>query len=774
MVNEDYNIVHLSERAGRYLQIAGGEPTQNLLKLVKQELRLELRSALYQAMQRKLSIETRGVTVVIGDRQETVRLQVKPVLREGDVAKGFILVIFQPSADDVVRDVPVSSDEPVAHHLEEELVRVKTQLRLSNEQHDFHAEELKASNEELRSAAEELETSKEELQSINEELRTVNQELKIKIEETTLGNNNLQNLINSANIGTIFLDRSLRVSLFTPAAGKIFNLLPADYGRPLSDITHHLQYKDILADTEAVLEKLIVVEQEVTTVNKQAFLMRILPYRTSDDRINGVVISFFDVTKRKLAEENLRESEERFRSIVNQSFAGITEMDVTGKITFVNERMAELTGYSRAELTGGMAIQDIVHKKDMQRGGRLFTRCAKEGIPFSIEKRFIRKDGTEQWINNHVSLMRDVAGNPAYLIGVTMDINEQKAAAEALRKSEERFRLLSTSGLISIAFFKADGAITDANDAFLKLVGYSREELNRGAVRWDKLTPPEWMTRTHDAMDELQRTGKIMPYEKEYYRRDGSKFWGIFGGAQLAETEVGVAFVMDISELKALEQQKDTFLGIASHELKTPATSIKAYTELLIESLTGTDDESAQIAGKLNLQVDRLAALIHDLLETTRISGGQLILNKEPLDLNAVITEQAEELQQLNPGRKIVLRLHKLHPVVADRNRIAQVLTNIISNAFKYSPQDEKVVITTEQDAHKVTVHIRDHGRGIAADAQQKVFERFYRGEAAINAAPGLGLGLYIASEIIKAHSGTMAVDSKPGQGATFYFTLPL
>ena len=318
VVNEQYDIVHLSERAGRYLQIVGGEPSKNLLKVVRSELRLDLRSALYQAVQRQSAVEARGLKITIDKEPETVNIHVRPVLRAGDTARGFILILFETSIEDNDHEqVLLASDEPVAKHLEEELMRLKAQLRSSSEQHEVQQEELKASNEELqamneelRSTAEELETSKEELESINEELRTVNQELKVKVEETTLAGNNLQNLINSSDVGTIFLDRSLRVAFFTPAIMRIFNLIPADYGRPLSDITNRLGYHELAQDAEAVLDKLTALEKEVSTAEGKVFLMRISPYRTSEDRINGVVITFVDITSRKETEEQLRQNME--------------------------------------------------------------------------------------------------------------------------------------------------------------------------------------------------------------------------------------------------------------------------------------------------------------------------------------------------------------------------------------------------------------------------------------------------------------------------------
>lgn len=318
VVNEEYEILHLTERAGRYLHIAGGEPSKNLLKLIRPELRLELRTVFYQAVQQQSNMEARNLKIRMGDHTETLTIHVKPVLREGDPARGFLLVLFQQTGDGSESDQVLTSVEPMARHLEEELIRVKAQLRTSNEQHEVQAEELKASNEELqaineelRSAAEELETSKEELQSINEELTTINQELKVKVDEISLTSNNLQNLINSTNMATLFLDRSFRVNLFTPATREIFNLIPADFGRPLSDITNRLEYGSLQKDAELVLEKLQTVEREVKTTNGKVFMMRVLPYRTAEDRINGVVFTFVDITGPKVAEEALREADRR-------------------------------------------------------------------------------------------------------------------------------------------------------------------------------------------------------------------------------------------------------------------------------------------------------------------------------------------------------------------------------------------------------------------------------------------------------------------------------
>jgi two-component system CheB/CheR fusion protein len=326
IVNEDHDIVHLSERAGRYMQITGGEPSHNLLKVVRPELRLELRTALYQAVHDRINVDARGLRVGTDEGFHTINIKVRPVLREEDLSKGLILVLFEELEEDGQPDNPpklVQSAEPIARRLEEELVHSKAQLRATVEQYEIQQEELRASNEELqamneelRSAAEELETSKEELQSVNEELTTVNQELKVKIEELSQANNNFQNLMNSTNIGTIFLDRGLRVRQFTPSARETFNLISTDIGRPLMDLTSKFKDESLLPEIERVLRKLQTVDREVRTADGRSFMMRLSPYRTLDDKIDGVVITLVDVTELTSAREALRQAHEELEARV--------------------------------------------------------------------------------------------------------------------------------------------------------------------------------------------------------------------------------------------------------------------------------------------------------------------------------------------------------------------------------------------------------------------------------------------------------------------------
>jgi PAS domain S-box-containing protein len=237
---------------------------------------------------------------------------------------------------------------------------------------------------------------------------------------------------------------------------------------------------------------------------------------------------------------------------------------------------------------------------------------------------------------------------------------------------------------------------------------------------------------------------------------------------------VGVMY--DITESKVAEQQKDEFIGIASHELRTPVTSIKVYAEALQEKFEILKDaDSAELMRKLNVQVDRLEDLIKDLLDTTRIAEGGLSFELEDFDLNEVIKEEVEDVQRLTQKHKIVLQLSELPQIKADRERIMQVLTNLLSNAVKYSPKGGDILVGSAKENGFVKVSVRDRGMGISKAWQGRIFDRFFRvNNPMLQIYSGMGLGLYISAGIVQRHGGMITVDSEEGKGAIFSFTLPV
>ena len=409
LVNDEHQIIHMSEHAGEYLRVGGGEFSRDLLRLVRPELAIELRTAVYRATREWEAVEVRGIEVTIEGQPRRIDLGVRPVLGDKDPAGRFLLVLFKPSEDaeaepvgPAILELVSRPDDEAARELDAELARLKSHLRATIDQYETQAEQSKASNEELqalneelRSAAEELETSKEELQSLNEELTTVNQELKIKIEELALTSDNFKNLIHSTEIGTIFLDRSLRVKLSTPRAREVFNLLPLDVGRPLSDITTNLIYDGLTRDADLVLTRLQTIEREVETSRGQWYVARVLPYRTTDERIEGVVITFQDVTERRRIESLVRASEERLRLLLDslKDYAVFT-ITPSGQIDSWNTAAQRVFGYSEEEAIG-LSMAALFTPEDRERGVREaeLQRAEREGR-VEDERWHVRKDGT--------------------------------------------------------------------------------------------------------------------------------------------------------------------------------------------------------------------------------------------------------------------------------------------------------------------------------------------------------------------------------------------
>ncbi|PWT99280.1 MAG: hypothetical protein C5B52_10870 [Bacteroidetes bacterium] len=236
---------------------------------------------------------------------------------------------------------------------------------------------------------------------------------------------------------------------------------------------------------------------------------------------------------------------------------------------------------------------------------------------------------------------------------------------------------------------------------------------------------------------------------------------------------VGVMF--DITERKKLEQQKDDFIGIASHELRTPVTSIKAYTEILQE-LCEEDSytQGTELLKKLDMQVDRLAHLVRSLLDTTKISEGQLSFAYQEFDLTKLINERVDDLRPTSEEHNLVFKTKDKLSVFADKERIGQVLINLISNAIKYSPKGSDIVINAIRTDEGIEVSVKDYGTGIPSEIKEKIFERFYRARSSqTDVFPGIGLGLYIAAEIMKRHGGRIWVESEQNKGSVFYFLLP-
>lgn len=336
LVDQRYDIVHLSGGVDRFLRFQGGSPTPHLLSCVSEGLRSALRNALDVAFNQGRSSQRSGIHTRIRGADHVVALRVSPVTPISE-SQSYAHVRFIDQMSLKSRRPEAADNEIREVELEEELDRMHEQLQTTAEEYATAAtelesayEELLSMNEELQSKNEELQTSKEELQSLNEELKTTNQALEQRVEEARQANNDLENLIAATEIATLFLDTELRIQQFTPPATRLFSIRPEDIGRPLADFTHRFRYEGIFDDARRVLDNGDSIEQEVRQGEDTWYLMRLRPYRTAETDIEGVVVTFVDITERRQLEREVINASEEMQQRIGQDLHDMLASRLTG------------------------------------------------------------------------------------------------------------------------------------------------------------------------------------------------------------------------------------------------------------------------------------------------------------------------------------------------------------------------------------------------------------------------------------------------------------
>lgn len=459
VVNEKYEVLHVSARTSRFLEVPAGEPSRDLLRMAREGLRPALRAAIYKAFNEQKEVVFRGVRIAADGAEAPVNVLVEP-LAGAPFAEKLAIVVFEPAlppphpapgggeeslpGDETSREMLVRQLEEQLRITHEQLQAVAEQLETSNEGFLSANEELismneefQSANEELQSTNEELETSKEELQALNEELVTVNVELQGKVEELNQTNNDMENLLTSSEIATLFLDRQLRIMRYTPAMAAIFNLIPSDVGRPFRHLAGTIDWSGLARDAETVLEKLVPIDREVTTAEDgRCYLMRVLPYRTTDGRIDGVVVTLVDVTERKRIEVVLRQAKEEWERTFDSVPDLIAILDGHNRIMRVNKAMAERLGIA-AEACVGLPCYESIHGADHPPASCPHARTMADSREHQAEVHEERLGGdflvtTTPLLDEHGAMIGSVH--------VARDITERKRAEEQIRRHVEELR----------------------------------------------------------------------------------------------------------------------------------------------------------------------------------------------------------------------------------------------------------------------------------------------------------------------------------------------
>lgn len=484
-----------------------------------------------------------------------------------------------------------------------------------------------------------------------------------------------------------------------------------------------------------------------------------------------------DITNRKKSQTALRETEERLRIATDSAVDyAIIGMNAEGIIESWSRGAEKTFGWTEAEAIGQYASL-LFTPEDRAAGApeAELIKAVKEG--FAPDERWhIRKDGSRFFMSGVVRPIQEEK-----LLGfvkVARDLTEQRAAEEALREKQIRLDIAQKAARVGIWGYDLVKEQGIATPEWNELTGYPDPGETFELETFIGLVYPEDREQLWAAHQKMTQGEGMAEVEFRLQHPQRGLLWLLKRGQYIPpfgnQNAMLMGSLIDITERKLFEQQKDQFIGIASHELRTPVTSIKAYVEILAEMLSEAgDDRKSALVQKLDTQVSRLTSLIHMLLDTTRIAEGGLQLHKTAFNMDALITETAETLQPVAGKQHIELHLNAGVEVLADAERIRQVVVNLLSNAIRYAPDTDRIVVSSDVSEGQVTVCVRDFGIGIPEQAQQLIFERFFR-EKSSGYSSGLGLGLYISAGIVQQHGGRIWVESKPGKGALFCFTLPV
>ncbi|PMR72592.1 PAS domain-containing protein [Billgrantia endophytica] len=397
LVSPEHKVVHFSKHAGRFLGHPGEGAAASVFKLVREELRLGLRAVLVAAEQEARPIRSTPIAIDLEGEPCNIVIHARPPEEWED--QGLTLVIF--------------------------------------EEHESSQEAMRAANEELQSANEALRSTMAELQSMNEGFATASRENRHRIEELDQFSSDMQNLLAATEITTICLDVDLRILRFTPLVGALFNIRPADRGRPLSELAHRLGYDQLTSDARRVLEKPSPLDREVQDIEGNWFLTRVRPYRNSTDHIDGVVITFIDITEHKRFEVELRESEERFRVLVDASAQIVWQTDAKGEFTKHCSSWQAYTGQTYEQLKGhGWA--NAVSPDSRAEALATWQQAVDTGRPLQIKLQIYHaKSGQYRWTAVRANALRNTDDTIRGWVGMNIDINEQKLAEQALTELNE-------------------------------------------------------------------------------------------------------------------------------------------------------------------------------------------------------------------------------------------------------------------------------------------------------------------------------------------------
>ncbi|MDB5289430.1 MAG: hybrid sensor histidine kinase/response regulator [Phycisphaerales bacterium] len=489
------------------------------------------------------------------------------------------------------------------------------------------------------------------------------------------------------------------------------------------------------------------------------------------------------------AVDALQKSEAEYRAMFELASVGKCQVaPATGRFLRVNRKLCEITGYRSDELLT-KTVFEITHAEDREISRRALESIFRDPTAeFSFVERYVQKTGRPVWVNVNATVIADAEARPARIDAIIEDITERREADEALHASERRLRQVVESDMIGVMFWNVSGFITDANAALLKMLGYTRGDLQTGQLRWDELTPPEYRQLDAQGREQILARGTCKAFEKEFISKDGTRLPVLIGATSFdAEGTNGVAWVVDLTERKhaqEIERERNSLrdaikaqeqvLGVVGHELRTPLAGLRAMSEFLLEPESGGMQETEIFLRSMHQEVVRMSDTVNNLLEAALLNSGRGHWNWGPFRVVDVCNEALDTTRPLIDWSAVTLEA-RVEPedvvVNGDAEAVRRLITNLLSNSHKHTAQGTIRVEAglEEQEGQKwLLLRVCDTGSGVTPEIASRLGEAFALNAGVVGGhVGGTGLGLAICKGIVAAHGGEIGVDSTPGVGTT-------
>ena len=794
LINTNSETLYFEGPTDKYLRVPSGEISRDILAMARQGLRTRLSSAIRKA--RIGGSEAKeSATITRGNERVGVSIQVHPVTLDG--AKLYLVTFV---------DLPVTHSVPASEasngHLEEELETTRADLRNTIRDYEQSTEELKAvneeamsMNEEFQSTNEELEISKEELQSLNEELTTLNTQLQQKIDDERRVSDDLNNLLASSGIATLFLDAEFKIMRFTPATRELFNLIGKDVGRPFSDITGKIKDPDLLADAETVLETLASAEREVESAGGRWFVRRVLPYRTQDGKVNGVVITFSDVSNLKELQRQTVAAQEYAENIVDTVRDPLLVLDGTFKIISASRSFHRVFAVNPVELVGQnlFTIQNRQWDEPQLRT-LLETILRDKKAVESFEISLAASDLAERDMVLNARMIEDGVEGKDLILLVLEDVTEQNKAHQEILNREARLSAILDAAPEAIITIGETGIIGSFSTGAETLFGFCADEVVGQNV--NMLMPEPDHSKHDDYLDHYVRTAekKIIGIGREMDARhkDGSRFPIRLTVAEMVldgtRHFLGIMHDLTADRRRRAELQRaqkmeavGQLTGGLAHDFNNLLTVVIGNLELLEMR---TDDPRLLELSQEALEASNIGAtLTSQLLSFSKSQA----LTPENVALNKLVKTMLPILERTLEARiQITTQLaDDLDTTIADSGQVESAILNLALNARDAMPNGGALTIETRNvtlDADFAATQIdvvpgdyvclamTDTGIGMNTEIQSRVFEPFFTTKGPRS---GSGLGLSMVYGFAKQSGGHVAISSEVGQGTTVNLFLP-